>query len=167
VRVGPDADEDGELDAEAEARPMELARHSAVPLSLPPKSLMVVDIRQVRELEPIAERPDLAVCAQDFEYDREADVAVIRVHNIGGGAAPDFTVQVTTDTGDEQVHQLAPLEAPTDLEPRISEMRLEGLGRAGVRKLAVQVDPDDAVPEITEVNNAVEIALLAVPAGEG
>lgn len=159
VGLGPDADEDGEIDGEVARRPMELARYRAVPLSLPPKTLMVVDIRQMQELEPIARRADLAVCADDFEHEPEADVALIRVHNIGAETAPAFAVTVNTDAGGETVHQLPALEAPTDLEPKVRTIELEGLGKAGANTLTVHVDPVDAVPEITEANNRVRIAL--------
>jgi hypothetical protein len=88
------------------------------------------------------------------------------VHNIGAQATGRFTVRATS--GGKTLwdrRDVASLDAPTDLHPRRTEYRLENLREHERQAVLIELDPGDAIPEITEANNRVELvpALVASP----
>jgi len=92
ISIGEDADEDGEFDAEPQSQSLELAKFSAVPMNLPPRVTMLVEVDLQQELDPITDRADLALSGADVRYDAEAGRATVVVHNIGAASAGAFTV---------------------------------------------------------------------------
>ena len=78
-------------------------------------------------------------------------------HNIGGSAAPATIAQVEDANGEVIGRADVPaLEAPLDLQPKAVEVtiRVTGAPQEGWR---VVLDPDDVIPEITEVNNTAPV----------
>jgi len=87
VRFGPDADQDDRLDSVVWEKTLPLRRHSAVPLSLPPGQLMLIDFAQSARGEDLFSLADVAVTHLDAEYDSDRDVLRLIVHNVGSAAA--------------------------------------------------------------------------------
>ena len=154
VRWGPDANDDGEIDAVESSELLNLARMDEVPVHLPPRKLMIVELEQKRALDSIFERPDLALSARDVTMIPGG--VQVRVHNIGAAPAEDVVVTAYAEDGTPVDRETIPLiEAPSDLVPRHVDIALSG----GGRKVWVRIDPDNRIPEITELNNDADLAL--------
>ncbi len=159
VTMGPDADEDGVPDQATSERTLELAKGSTIDVELPPRETVALQIEQVEASgEDYYARPDLAICAQDTVISEDATEIRVRVHNIGGGEAPEFTVAVRGDDGKPDMTRTAgPLEAPADCVPRTVELIFEVPADRRGRQFDVLIDPDDEIAELFEGNNLVEL----------
>ncbi|NPV45497.1 MAG: hypothetical protein HPY69_00960 [Armatimonadetes bacterium] len=155
VTLGPDGDDDGRADSLAREEVAEVARATALPVVLPSRQVVVLELTQEEELDDIRLRPDLAVATREL---RVADGPVVGiVHNIGGGDAPAFRVTLLDAGG--QVRATADvglLAAPVDLEPKRAEFRLT-LPEGDTGGWRVVVDAEHAVPELYEGNNATPV----------
>jgi len=151
VRIGPDANEDERMDSAAAPKQMALARNVPIPLTLPSRGLMLVEVKQRAKLAPQWPRPDLAVVTTDMQYDRDKGGLAIVVHNVGSAPARDFTVTIAVDGKVVATHKVPLLEAPNDLVPRTKAFTQNGLRGAG--RVTVAVDPDNRIAEIWEENN--------------
>lgn len=161
VTAGIDGNRDDVAEALAEDRVMELYRHAPIPLSLMPGKVTVLEVTPVERLEPLEDRPDLAIGPADVHAAADRSIEVT-VHNIGPRPAPATVVRLVDDTGTVQAETaLPPLEAPLDLKPRAARVTLRPTlsARHGWR---VTVDEDGRVGEICEENNA-QVLGPAVP----
>ena len=151
VTLGPDADEDNIMDAAASTRTLELAKADAVPLELAPRSVTVIEARQVEELPSIFTRPDLAIAAREVTVG-DGQVEVI-LHNIGGAEATNVRVALVSESGERIAETtVASIAAPLDLEPKRIPVTVE-IARPVAPGWLVIVDPDNAIEEIYEGNN--------------
>ncbi len=93
-------------------------------------------------------RADLALCEHDVG--RDGDELVVSVHNIGAAHVPAGIPVVARDDGGEETARTEPpaVPAPVDCAPSSVDVRLLVAGVA-----SMGIDPNDAVAEITEVNN--------------
>lgn len=159
VTTGPDADEDGVPDEATSERELALAKGSVVGIELPPRRTIALQIEQIEASgEDYYARPDLAVCPQDTVISEDATTITARVHNIGGGPAPQFTVIARGDDGKPDLTATAgPLEAPHDCVPRVVELTFEVPADRRGRQFTVLVDPNDEIAELYEANNIVEL----------
>ncbi|MFQ6096227.1 MAG: sugar-binding protein [Armatimonadota bacterium] len=153
LTLGRDADADDVADAISREETVEVARATAVPLSLPPKAVAVLELQQVQRLDDITSRPDLAVAKREMRI--EDGVLTGVVHNIGAREAARFTVALLDAGGKTRARQsLGPHAAPLDLEPkRVNFRRLP----RNLRGYRLVVDPQDEIPEIFEGNNACDL----------
>ncbi len=164
VAVGPDADGDDALDAPVEAREMQLRRHSLVPLRLEPRQVTIVEIEQVETLEPIHDRPDLALSPVDTVVEGSAVRGV--VHNIGRMPVASAVLALVSADG-EVVASETLTDIPgigEDLEPVRVEYELTGVPEDAAG-WSVIIDQAETVDEICEANNAVRLG--AEMAGSG
>jgi hypothetical protein len=154
VRVGPDADDDGNMDAAVEDRTMELQRFAAIPLTLPPRQVTILQAEMVERLDDIRGRPDLALSEREVEV--KDGVLSVTVHNIGAAPAEADAAVLDADGRVVARQSLGRLEAPLDLEPRRKTFafRLPAGPHKGWRLV---LDPDGKVPEICEDNNVVAL----------
>jgi len=121
VRLGPDADGDWQMDTVASEGSLELFKSAAVPVRLPPRGLMVLQVDQVQAVDDdLFSRPDLALSPEEVIYDAERETLEVPVHNVGGGSAPATVVRlVGLEDNVLREAQIGPLEAPLDLMPRV------------------------------------------------
>lgn len=155
VTLGPDADDDGRADSVTREEVAEVARATALPVVLPPRQVVVLELSLEEELDDIRLRPDLAVATREMRV--EGDEVVGIVHNIGGGDAPAFRVALLDPQGQARATaELGPLPAPVDLEPKRMEFRL---ARPADRSEGWQVfvDAEETVPELYEGNNTARV----------
>ena len=144
----------------ADGSTREIVRGDRLALTLAPKAVTVVEIVRTRELEPVYGRADLALAAREVEI--RGDTLTGTAHNIGSSPVEDAQVAVVDAEGKVVVRQpLGRIDAPLDLLPRRKafSLQLPAGARSGWRLL---LDPDGAVPEITEGNN--EVRLDGLPA---
>lgn len=151
LKTGPDLNDDGELDSVESTRTLELARMDAVPVSLPPRKLMIYELKQLEKLDDLYTRADLALSEADVV--RSGNKLSVTVHNIGGKTAKNIEVAALDASGKVLAKtEIASLDAPLDLMPKVASVELPA---AGAAKIAI--DPGNAIPEITLLNNAVEV----------
>lgn len=150
---GVDANADSEMDQPTRSEAVEVGRATAVPLTLAPKQVTVIELAQTQKLDDLRQRPDLALSPLETRLDGRTVRAV--VHNIGGAEAPPFTVALLDAQGKQVAAQtLGPLAAPTDLEPKRLEFQFPPKA-ANVKGWRVVVDGANKLPEIYEDNNTV------------
>jgi len=155
LRVGPDANGDDELDRAVREKQLEVLRATAIPLTLPPKAVTVVALRQVRRLDDERRRADLAL--SPGEVRAEGGVVHGVAHNIGSRRVDSFDAALIDDQGRVRARKtLGPLVAPLDLVPRRMPFTLEGLPTSS-KGWSVVLDPQDQIPEIFEGNNQVAL----------
>lgn len=147
ITVGLDRDGDGTMDGQAQEREMELFRYAPVALTLAPRATTVIDAELLQPGEDVRARPDLALCARDIR--RDGDGLLVTVHNIG---AADVAAGVAIAALDGERREVAratlpAVPAPMDCIPGSAEVRLPAPAAFA------RIDPDDALDEITEVNN--------------
>jgi len=152
ITAGPDADDDGEVDAVVARKTMELARMDAVPVSLRPRKQMIYELRQVKRLDSIFTRPDLAIGPDDVAV--QGNAVRVTVHNIGAAHAAETEVALLDAAGKTlAAARVEALEAPLDFQPRTATVELPRTADA----VAVAVDPANAIRELTERNNRVSL----------
>jgi len=152
VAVGPDADGDDALDAPVEMQPMELLRASAVPVTLPPGRVTLIEVTQTQALDDIRERPDLALSPLDTTV-AEGTVRGV-VHNIGVAGVASTEIALVNPQG-EAIARETLTDIPgigDDLQPERVEYELTGVP-ADATGWRVVVDYGGAVDEIYEGNN--------------
>ena len=159
VTLGPDANEEGVPDSATSSSEMALAKGSAVEIELPSRQTVALQIEQIAASgEDYYARPDLAICPQDTVIAEDATSITVRVHNIGGGTAPEATVLVRGDDGKPDIVTTAgPLEAPHECVPSIVELMIEVPEDRRGRQFNVIVDPENEIAELFEENNVVEL----------
>jgi len=154
IRQGLDADDDGQIDAPDAGRQQTLRRHDAIDVTLAPRRVTVVEIRQEEKLDDLLACADLALSPSEVVLDGRTLRGT--AHNIGSQAA-EAVIAIFDDRGRELVRQrLGTLEAPVDLMPRRLSFALTLPEPAG-KGWTVRLDPDDTVAEILETNNSVVV----------
>jgi len=113
-------------------------------------------VEQVKPAEPVETRADLAVASRDVVRDAKTGEVCVTVHNVGSRGASQVTVRLTDASGKTVAETTVPsVPAPLDLRPKTVTVRLKAREKLTEGTYSVVVDPDDAVPEITERNNRV------------
>ncbi|NQT87962.1 hypothetical protein HQ560_14435, partial [bacterium] len=151
LTFGPDADGDDAMDGPERTETLNVLRATAVPLTLPPRRVSVVELRQTKRLDDIRLRADLALSQSEIRIkeDRVWGVA----HNIGSKRVASFVAALIDSDGKVLSRvTLGPLDAPLDLVPRRLSFQLRGLP-ADPAGCVIALDPLDLVPEIHEGNN--------------
>ncbi len=160
VAVGEDADGDDRFEEPAETREMELQRYSAVPLTLPPRQVTIVEIKQTQALDNIRTRPDLALSPLDTTVAEGAVRGVL--HNIGVAGVDAVEIALVNPQGEVIARQTL-TDIPgigDDLEPVRVEYELTGVpADATGWRVVVDYNPGRGadIPEIYEGNNAVRL----------
>ncbi|MFC1717516.1 hypothetical protein ACFL6S_27900 [Candidatus Poribacteria bacterium] len=160
LSIGPDADGDREIDRFERSKEMELIKADSIELTLPPRTVTLIDINQVKKLDPIFTRADLAIAAR--EVDMKGRTVTGTIHNIGSSDATDVVIAVVDAEGRTVLQKsMGTLSAPVDLVPKRLPfaLQLPDEPKAGWRLV---LDPEQRIPEIYEGNN--EIALDDLPA---
>jgi hypothetical protein len=151
LTLGPDGDGDDEVDNAQRDETLEVSRATPVPLSLPPKAVVVLELTQTEKLDDIRLRPDLAIASREIVA-KDGVISGV-VHNIGGGDAPAFEVALMDAAGKPGARKtVGPIGAPIDLEPRRFPFRFEGL-KGNLAGWRVSLDPASNVAEVDEGNN--------------
>jgi len=148
VALGVDTDGDGIADADLVEDDRELWRYEAVPVRLAPGATTVITARRIEALDDTRLRADLAIGERDVV--RAGEELVVTVHNIGAAGAPAGLRVVALDADGRELAaaDLSAVPAPHACVPSTVTVRLPA-GRAR----AVVLDPEERLPEITEVNN--------------
>ncbi|MGQ9591827.1 MAG: hypothetical protein ACUVYA_16225, partial [Planctomycetota bacterium] len=136
--------------------------HRGAPIAfrLRPRRAIVLELRLREPIARPAVLPDLALSVRDVR--RERDRVRVTVHNLGGAAAGPFRVAVEGEGGEEIASAAVEgLPGIRDFVPSAREVEIAlpsgdgDLRAAGA--LRVRADPDGAVEEIAEENDAAPV----------
>lgn len=156
IRSGPAEGEglDVHLNQASQSDEQALYRYQPVRFNIPAHSLYLLEIEQLDSFNRrIQDLPDLALSL--VEVNRDNRHAVVRVHNIGGADADGGTLFLEADGMVVDSRELPRLKAPVDLKPSVADFdfRLPD----GSQTLRFRVQAKDDKPEITPVNNILEL----------
>ena len=153
LSMGPDADDDGRIDAAAASRrQVHLGRFATIPLTIAPRCNTALRVRLLGEPADVKPLPDLAISKADVCSAGNGAVAVT-VHNIGAAAARDVRVALADAEGHiVDRATIDRLESPrADLAARRKTVTLTAPGKD--QQFHVLVDPDNLIEETFEENN--------------
>jgi len=155
LKYGPDADGDDKADSVEQSSVVEVARATALPLTLNPKKVMVLELVRQEKLDDIRSRADLALSPLEINVSGRTVTGV--AHNIGSRPVAEVEVALVDPRGRiTSRKKLGKLDAPLDLVPKRTQFTLKGLPRSPAG-WAVVIDPDGKVAEIFEENNRVAL----------
>jgi hypothetical protein len=152
---GPDSDGDYRMDKVERSESLELTKADRIELTLVPRAVTVIEIKQTSALEPIFSRADLAIAAREVTITEKTITGM--AHNIGSADVSDVVVAIVDATGHKLASKsLGGLAAPLDLVPRTIPFTLE-LPDKPPDGCRLVLDPDQRIAEIYEGNNSVPI----------
>ncbi len=156
LTLGPDANGDDRADSVELQQELEIQKATAVPLTLPPKQVMVLELQQIERLDDVLQRPDLALSAREIKVTADGVEGII--HNIGARGAPATSVALLDDQGQVRARTpVAALEPPLDLTPRRQPFSIAVKVPPDAKGWRLVADPEYQIPEIYEGNNQVEL----------
>jgi hypothetical protein len=92
------------------------------------------------------------------DVSRANDGLHVKIHSIGSVPAPASTLVLRDATGKELARVATPaLAAPIDLQPKTADVVLKVPSGAKLDGATLVVDPENALGEITALNNTVKL----------
>ncbi len=166
IRIGIDSNDDSAADEPLHENTFTIKeRVNAVPIELPSKKNIVVDILQRSAGNPLPARAaDLAIHERDIQVkvspDKMETNIEFKVHNIGNLPAKNVKAGIWIDDQPAGNVMIDQLEAPNDLRPRwtiLTTKTIKAPFKSGVtdHKLEIRLQYDG--PEITTLNNSAVI----------
>ena len=164
LRLGVDSDGDDRMDKVLEQRKIRIAeRGERIRLSLPPRQVAVLDVRQSTARDVPSVLPDIAIVGEEITFHAtepssgvNADAA-IPIHNLGPAPAEKVTVTVRVEQGGTYwtSTQNVSLPASRDLEPvhRTIHVKLSLPPGRSYLNVSASLGGD----EITRCNNACRV----------
>jgi len=155
VRFGQDRNGDAVPDHGA-PQTLALHRSAMIPVRLPARTLCALEIRLTRKSdEDFWKRPDLGISADDVRWMAPNALSVL-VHNLGNSPATSVAVRLADASGKTLAERAIPrIDPPLDLKPRTRKVLFTGLRPA--KSVVVTIDPENAIGELNEQNNAVRV----------
>jgi hypothetical protein len=155
LTFGPDANNDDVMDRAERKETVTITKGDEIALALPPKTVHVLELKQIRKGEAIYSRADLAIAARELTK-VDGSLRGI-VHNIGVRDAHDIVVSLIDDKGKTiQTQTLPLLAAPLDLLPRTTPFHFDSVPH-DTRGWSIVIDPDRGILEICETNNRIRL----------
>lgn len=156
VTGGPDANQDLKADRVETTTELHLHRYAAIPVTVPPGVTWIVHAVQKEALDPIRERADLAVHERRITHDPRTRTLWLSVWNIGSRPSGRFEVALARSGGVIARATVGSIAPAADFMPPSLQVAFRDIP-ALEEPLDILVDPDDRVPEITEVNNTARV----------
>ena len=152
---GVDADDDQIPDTGIRESSVYLERGEMLKVTLSPRQYNIISL-ELKEpsAQGYRELPDIAIGKEDITV--SADRISIIVHNLGAVSSPQ-TELVVTDREGKRIASAAvpPIDAPTDLLPRRTEIRIDIPGGPDLTAGTVMLDPERKIRQITRRNDTV------------
>jgi hypothetical protein len=153
LTFGPDANNDDQVDSVQRKETLSITKGDEISVTLPPKVVQVLELKQTRKDKAIYDRADLAVAQREIKMDGRKISGV--VHNIGSKDVEDVVVALLDESGKTvQTKHLGKLAAPLDLVPKTAPFEFDAVASGG----SIVVDPDGKLPEIFKGNNRIVIS---------
>lgn len=155
IRTGVDRVDGGHADTDVSEHLQELWRYEAVPLTVPPQQVFVVEIELEQAFHwDLHDLPDLGIGPTDVEWS-ESELT-LTLHNLGSVDAPPSAVALMRGDREIDRQKLPAIPAPIDLEPSVRQVHFPLPEQPG--EVSVVVNPDGDFREITRVNNVLPLA---------
>ena len=138
-----------------------LTRGQKIPFNLTGDVEYLVKIEQLREGSGL--RPRMGDPAFDEEdevsVDKKNGTVTVKVHNIGSEKVEDLDIYLYEDLDGGLRHiggaRDVDVPAPEGLEPSIIDVDLHVWEKPWIGEVAIRIDPDDEINEISESNNEI------------
>jgi hypothetical protein len=127
----------------------DLRRFDVVTLPIPPKTPLVIRVKQLSHHDRPAELPDLVI--DPWEANRKGSTVTAVVHNIGNGTADNIVVRLLNGEDTLQEKTVSRLDAPVDFRAHRTTVTFDGVPAS--QNLKVVIDPGNTITEILEENN--------------
>ena len=154
VRTGTSTDEGKTLVASGAPVTVPLERSAGTEVTFAPHTTTVIEATLVKPTTPVEARPDIGIGTDDVAV--KGRTVTLTVHGLG--SVPSGAGTATLVAADGRVVASAaipPLEAPNDLTPRTTVVRLTAPG--GATGLTARVALAGDAAEVTQLNNAVPV----------
>jgi len=156
IRQGIDSNNDHIPDTEVNEKVLQLERGSAIECAFAPRKNTVL---QLELIEPSKNTPwklpDLAINKKSVKIG-ENEVTV-KVYSQGAIATPETVLELRDAAGEKVKTALIPsLEAPLDLVPRWTDVKIILPEGTDVNHGSVVIDPDKKINQITRKNAVIE-----------
>lgn len=149
---GVDRNGDDAIDGKATVLEIALEKSASVDVVFPPKQTVVMEFELVTPGTPVEQRPDLGIGRGDVRL--TGDSVEITVHSLGHVATPVGYAVLEDAHGRELARAPLPaMDAPTDLVPRTTTVRLPRAGSASRVRIALEGEAE----EVTRLNNRFEL----------
>ena len=156
ITQGVDTNNDDTANGEVATRTAEFARSRSLEFTLPPRATTVLTLKLKTPGTPYWSRSDLGFSRDDIT--RTPDGLRVRIHSLGSVPAPASTLVLRDRTGRILANVATPaLAAPTDLQPKTTEVVLQLPAGVSTDGATVELDPDNQLGEITLLNNSVKL----------
>jgi len=140
-------------------RTEDFERTKTLDFTFPPHTTTVLELKLVSKGVPYWSRPDLGIDPEDVKIDGHR--MAVTVHSLGSVDAPASKVVLRDAQG--KILATAPvptIKAPLDLLPKTAVASLALPAAADLKGCSVTVEMDNSIPEITQLNNKVQLADL-------
>jgi hypothetical protein len=156
VRQGIDTNDDQQIDGEISERTVELEMGEILNLVFASRKYNIVSLELIKPAEKgYWKRPDLGIGPSDVII--KDNSVTVRVHSLGAVGTPATTLELRDAKGIlVATAPVSPLEPPTDLIPRWTDVKFTVAERVDLSSGSVQIDPEDKIKQITRRNTIVK-----------
>jgi hypothetical protein len=131
-------------------------RSKALDITFAPHTTTVLDMKLVSKGVPYWTRPDLGIGKDDIKV--EGNRMKVTVHSLGAVEAPSSKIVLRDRSGKVLATTSAPsLKAPADLFPKTAVVSLSLPANADWKGGSVTIETKSTIPEITQLNNKVDL----------
>jgi hypothetical protein len=168
VRIGPDANADGEMDSQpAPAKIRIESRGQPVPVTIPSRQQIVLEVRQTgSSTGKKPELPDVAISKQDISYNARHRTVEVKIHNIGARRARNVLLTLWQDQREVGSVRVPNIEAPLSFDPQVVRVALPVAQPPEKLKLTARLRLAEGEREITLMNNEATVELNLLPASK-
>ncbi len=160
IKIGPDRNDDGKMDAVEHERALHVARRGQeIEFQLPARSQYVVEARRIGSPKKRSRSADLGLSRRDVVFVPQYRRVEVTIHNVGSKGASGVEVALLegkTEVGRQTIPHIA---APLDLDPKSVRIHFGFLPTKPKHAFTVIVDPADSIKEITDRNNRLQVTL--------
>jgi hypothetical protein len=131
-------------------------RSRSVEITFPPRTTTILELKLTEKGVPYWSRPDLGISPDDVKVDHNR--ISVTVHSLGAVDAPAARVVLHDRAGKViATANMAPLKAPLDLTPKTQTVTLPLPPNADWKGGSISIEMSGSVPEITQMNNRVQL----------
>lgn len=156
IRLGIDSNNDHIPDAEVNEKVLQLDRGSEIECAFAPRKNTVLQLELIAPSKNTPWKlPDLAINKKSVKICKNE--VTVRVYSQGAVATPEAVLELHDATGRKVKTALIPLlEAPLDLVPRWTDVKITVPEGTDLSHGIVLIDPDKKINQITRKNAVVE-----------
>jgi hypothetical protein len=145
-----------EITQDGKKRTEDFERSSDLTFTFAPRSSTELELKLVKPGVPYWSRPDLGIDREDIEVSGSRMTVI--VHSLGSVEAPPARIVLRNGQGKVLATSRTPsLKAPLDLIPKIATVSLTLPAGIDWKGGSVSIEPGGNLPEITRMNNRVQI----------